>query len=157
MDAPQKQLVSISSQKLKEWATHETDRRDGKTQTTLANSLGVTQSAVSDWCKGIKDFLRMDTIKAIAKYRNESTQEVINFLRAEPVYQATTAKVKEISANYATRSEVQDLVATLTSQGQILGDILVTVRLQGDEIKQLKRYIKKQSTLDNDASKSLRY
>lgn len=90
---------------------------NGKTQLALANHLGVSTSAVSAWCRGIKT-PRMDKVDAMCKYfgikrsdlmedksgkdnsyyLNDDARDLAEFLYANPEYKIlfdATRKVKK--------------------------------------------------------------
>ena len=146
-----KEFVAISPTVLRAWAASQTDRRTGKTQKSFAQELGVTQSTVSKWVNYTEDFLRMDSVKAIAKYRNESLLKTISFLQKD---MGTTDKAPVVTQNADRTDQLTELIETVNTQGQLIGDMLVALRILGEDVKRLKAQSRQtENAISNDPPK----
>jgi transcriptional regulator with XRE-family HTH domain len=148
-----KEFVLISPDKLKRWVISETGRKR-LTQKEMGELLGVDQSTISKWARGKVDRLLSSTIETIAKYRGETAPETISFLLDGLLVIPKRIEDYEVPDMEA---RIKNLEGELASHAQLIGDLLVSVRVIGDDIKKVKQQQSQAPHIrGSSASKSVR-
>lgn len=146
-----REYVIVSPRKIQEWVLSETEGK-GKTQTWLANELGVNQGTISTWAKGNKKSLSPESIRTIGKYLKTSNQNVIKMFQEGFVSSASYGDLEE-KRNQNQR--VLDLEQSINGHSQIIEDLLVMVRHLDDRLQKLERSSKNEIISSDNAVKSL--
>lgn len=130
-----KEFVLVSPEKLKRWVVSETGKK-GLTQRAMGEALGVDQSTISKWARGKVDRLLSTTIESIAKYRKQTYAETVSFLLDGLLVIPKRIEDYEIPNM---ESRIKNLEDELATHAQLIGDLLVSVRVIGDDIKKIKQ------------------
>ena len=90
-------------------------RRDGRTQETLAEAIGVTSQAVSRW-EANGGYPDMDMIPSIANYFNISTDELLSYEKRNKDYSLPPKLEKLIRTFNSLTESQQDLALSIINE-----------------------------------------
>lgn len=85
--------------------------QSGRTQTELADMLGVAQSTFNNWCTGVR-YPRMDKVEQLARYFNIKKSDLIEE-KLTPEKEADADFLAEIFVRMRTDADYGDLVKFL--------------------------------------------
>jgi phage repressor protein C with HTH and peptisase S24 domain len=101
-------VLTVASNKLKDWIVSE---KKFISQQKLAIALGVSRQTIMRWISGDFEALQVGTIRSIAKYRNQTLEETLEWLETGNSQNSPNKKTVETFENI-TWIPVYDIMAS---------------------------------------------